>query len=88
MHDVITGFYEPNATDLAANFTRSFGTTINVINGGIECGRYVDKAASRGEYYSKWLEFFDMPAEGDLGCANQASSFPFGGASDVPGYWT
>lgn len=38
MHDVMTGFYVPNSADIAANFTASFGTTINIINGGFECG--------------------------------------------------
>lgn len=87
MHDIMTGFFVPNAVDLAGNFTQSFGSTINVINGGQECGFWNDKAAKRGEYYLKWLEFFDMPAEGGLGCDNQANQFPSGGAGDVPGYW-
>jgi len=87
MHDIMTGFYEPNATDLAGNFTQSFGTTINVINGGQECGFVNDKATKRGEYYLKWLQFFGMPAESGLGCENQANLFPNGGAGNVPGYW-
>lgn len=84
MHDVMTGFFEPNATDLGLNITASFGTTINIINGGIECGQLPEnsKAASRGEYYLEWLNFFGMPAEGDLGCGNQASYFPYAGAGD------
>lgn len=86
MHDVMTGFYVPNATDLNANFTASFGTTINIINGGFECGNVSSKAASRGEYYLKWLDFFGMPAEGGLGCEDQ-SSFPYGGAGNASGYW-
>lgn len=73
MHDVMTGFFEPNAIDEGNNITASFGTTINIINGGFECGQTPEnsKAASRGEYYLKWLEFFGMPPEGDLGCGNQ-----------------
>ena len=38
MHDVMTGFFEPNAKDLAANLGANFGTSTNVINGGVECG--------------------------------------------------
>ena len=38
MHDIMTGFYMPNEIDLASNFTAGFGATINVINGGLECG--------------------------------------------------
>ena len=38
MHDIMTGFYMPNEIDLTSNFTAGFGATINVINGGLECG--------------------------------------------------
>lgn len=38
MHDVMTGFFQPNEQDAAANITATFGTTTNIINGGIECG--------------------------------------------------
>jgi hypothetical protein len=37
MHDVITGFWHPNEADNKANITNGFGSTINIINGGIEC---------------------------------------------------
>jgi len=33
MHDIITGFWVPNAADTAAGFKAGFGATINVING-------------------------------------------------------
>ena len=89
MHDVMTGFFVPNAKDKAANFGATFGTTINIINGGYECGNGSSKSVSRGQYYTKWLEFFGMPAEpSGIGCANQRSSFPVGGTGDTPGYWT
>jgi hypothetical protein len=34
MHDIITGFWVPNAADTSAGFKAGFGATINVINGG------------------------------------------------------
>ena len=43
IHDVATGFLEPTAADRAANVGPTFGTTINIINGGIECGNGHDK---------------------------------------------
>jgi hypothetical protein len=70
MHDVMTGFYVPNAVDNAGNFGAKFGTTTNVINGGLECGQWSEKAIKRGEYYLEWLNFFDLPAETDVGCAD------------------
>jgi len=89
MHDVITGFFEPNATDLANKITATFGTTINIINGGVECGQSPEnsKAASRGQYYLKWLSFFKMPAEDGLGCGTMSNWFPWGGSGQVSGYW-
>lgn len=73
MHDVITGYYEPNGTDSANNMTSSFATTINIINGGLECGKGFgyDKVVKRGEYFLEWLNFFGLPAEGNLDCGNQ-----------------
>ena len=70
MHDVMTGFFIPNAADIAANVGAKFGTTTNIINGGLECGGWNSKAISRGEYFNKWLGFFGLPEETDVGCAN------------------
>jgi len=66
IHDVVTGFFEPNDLDLQVGMTASFASTINIINGGLECGQgegTSDKVKKRGEYYTEWLNFFDMPAE-------------------------
>jgi len=38
MHDVVVGHFKPNSYDLKSNIEDGFGTTINIINGGIECG--------------------------------------------------
>ena len=86
MHDVMTGFFIPNSADAAVGIGADFGTTTNVINGGLECGNGSSKAVSRGEYYTEWLAFFGLPAEDNIGCASQGR-FPSGGAGDVPGYW-
>lgn len=73
MHDVMTGYFHPNASDISSNIGASFATTINIINGGLECGKGFgyDKVKKRGEYFLEWLNFFDLPAEGDLDCGNQ-----------------
>jgi len=82
MHDVMTGFFEPNSIDIGANVGANFGTTTNIINGGLECGNGSSKAVSRGVYYNEWLGFFGLPTETDVGCANQSSGLPSGGAGD------
>ena len=72
MHDIMTGYFVPNSTDITNNMTASFASTINVINGGLECGRGFgyDKVKKRGEYYLEWLNLFGLPAESDLDCGN------------------
>ena len=80
MHDVMTGFFEPNQADLDNGLDVSFGTTINIINGENECNRSVETAASqrRASYYTRWLEFFSMPLEGEgLTCSQQVGYFPW-----------
>ena len=77
MHDVITGFFEPNDVDEKANIRADFGTTINIINGGQECGSdgSEKKAKSRGDFYNKWLAHFKLDTESGLSCADQTKGF-------------
>ena len=44
MHDVMTGNFEPNDVDLQNNIKASFGTTTNILNGGVECGPWKNEA--------------------------------------------
>ncbi len=62
IHDVMTGFFKPNAIDQANNIGATFATTVNIINGALECtkGMNYDKVKQRGNYYKKWQEFFGM----------------------------
>jgi chitinase len=39
MHEVATGFWKPNTKDGKADIDFGFGATINIINGGLECGK-------------------------------------------------
>ena len=89
MHDVMTGFFEPNATDTTNNVGANFATTINIINGGLECGNGFgyDKVVRRGQYFTEWLSYFGLPSEGDLDCGNQPKNLSYGGASTVNMYW-
>jgi predicted chitinase len=41
-HDVMTGKWQPNAADKAANRTPGFGMTINIVNGEVECNQGED----------------------------------------------
>ena len=90
MHDLVTGFFEPNIIDRLRGMTPSFASTINVINGGLECGKGLgtDKVKKRGEYYEEWLNFFGLPeTDEDLDCGLQPSSWPAGSSSDITMYF-
>jgi hypothetical protein len=42
MHDVMTGFWQPNSTDSGTNIDSGFGATVGIINGQEECGQGSD----------------------------------------------
>ena len=42
IHDVVTGYFIPNAYEESINIDGGFGTTTNIINGGLECGPGID----------------------------------------------
>jgi hypothetical protein len=57
MHDAILGFFEPNSIDQAGNLcTGCFGSTTNIINGGLECGFDSYKARMRIDYYDYYCQ--------------------------------
>ena len=80
----------PTDADVGAGITASFGTTINIINGGHECGKSTEteQAAHRIQYYKEFLDWFDLPLENEegLSCKNQ-HLFPTDGFGAAPGYF-
>jgi len=61
MHDVVTKFYQPNDADKNNGIRGTFGTTTNILNGGVECNKGHNlKAEQRGEYYKEFLEYFGI----------------------------
>ena len=74
MHDVATGFWTPNSVDKAAGFTAGFGTTINVINGAVECGAVNANADNRSSYYQSLMSFFGLSTATEVvKCATEAN---------------
>jgi len=43
MHDVLTGFMVPTEADKKVGIGANFGTTVNIINGGVECRQGQEK---------------------------------------------
>ena len=46
MHDIVTGFWQPNGTDQNMKIFSGFGATNAIINGEDECNKYYDTDAS------------------------------------------
>lgn len=76
-HEIITGTWKPNANDLLKGRLSGFGATVNVINGGVECGNGTDleKTAYRYKYYQYFCKYFQVSPGENISCSNQK---PFG----------
>jgi hypothetical protein len=80
MHDIVTGHFQPNDADTDAGIMGGFGSTINIINGGDECGWASPSAAKRGQWYQAFLSHFGITDNsGNDGCESE-SAFPYGSA--------
>ncbi|WP_156152579.1 glycoside hydrolase family 19 protein [Flammeovirga sp. OC4] len=89
-HDVMVGNWEPTSYDLENNRLPGFGVTVNIINGGLECGSGTEKAKvlSRIGHYERHSSILNVTTDLDgqsscnaCGCANQR---PFGGNEPEP----
>lgn len=76
-HDIMIGKWTPNADDIQKGRLPGFGATVNVINGGVECGSGSDipKTKYRYQYYLYFCKYFNVLPSDNISCANQK---PFG----------
>lgn len=76
-HQVMSGEWTPSPADLTAGRHPGFGATVNIINGGVECGSGTDKAQTKNRYgyYEYFCHFLQASAGDHIGCADQQ---PFG----------
>ncbi len=90
MLSVVEGSWVPNEADKARGISPGFGATINIINGGIECGHGYDKpqALNRIAYYKAFAAYLGVPIGADevLGCKDQ-DSFSNEGAGALNIHW-
>jgi len=57
-HDIMAGQWEPTAKDSAAGRGLGFGTVVNVINGGLECGtNHSERTKYRYGFYQYFCDF-------------------------------
>ncbi|CAL5049735.1 unnamed protein product [Urochloa decumbens] len=70
-HDVITGQWTPCSADQAAGRLPGYGVITNIINGGLECGRGVDRIG----FYKRYCDLLGVSYGDNLDCYSQR---PFG----------
>jgi basic endochitinase B len=76
-HDIMVNKWIPNENDLLKGRLPGFGATVNVINGGVECGtgKDLEKTSYRYQYYLYFCNYFKVTPGDNINCANQK---PFG----------
>jgi len=72
-HEVITGLWKPNEKDLSNGRSIGFGNTLNIINGGLECGKGYDllKSEYRYKYYELFCKYLNVPIGENVKCTFQ-----------------
>merc|ERR1740128_83839 len=89
MLHVIDGTWQPNQEDKKNKIEPGFGSTIMIINGGIECGHGYEKpqATNRQNYYKNLAKYFKIDISNEeLSCAHM-KQFSKGGAGSLFIYW-
>jgi chitinase len=70
-HDAVLGRWIPSSEDVAAGRAPGFGMTMNIINGGLECGIPADASVlDRIRFYRHFLTLFETTEGDNVECAN------------------
>jgi basic endochitinase B len=73
-HDVMVERWQPSSGDLAAGRAPGFGMTINIINGGLECGMPTDdRVRDRIRFYRHFATLLGVSEGDNLECASMQS---------------
>ncbi|KAG6540091.1 hypothetical protein Mapa_018546 [Marchantia paleacea] len=72
IHDVMVGKWNPSQSDINADRRAGFGQTINIINGGIECGKWNQNANNRVQFYRNFCATLSVDPGENLDCTNSA----------------
>lgn len=76
-HAVMSGGWTPDPSDANKGRTAGFGMTINIINGGLECGKPTnDKVERRVRFYRQFCQMLAVTAENNVYCNGMT---PYGG---------
>ncbi len=76
-HDIMLGYWIPTDDDILKNRMPGFGATVNVINGGVECGagEASERTRYRYSYYKYFCDYFKISPGENIDCDHQS---PFG----------
>ena len=76
-HNIMVAKWTPTNDDIQKGRLPGFGATVNVINGGVECGSTTGilKTTYRYQYYHYFCNYFHVSAGDNISCADQK---PFG----------
>ena len=75
-HDIMYQRWVPNQRDSIGGRFPGFGAVVNVINGGIECGKPLSGPANdRFGYYTYFCQYFNVSPGENINCTTQK---PFG----------
>jgi hypothetical protein len=76
-HNIMVGNWKPTADDVAKGRVPGFGATLNVINGGVECGTGTEQqhTKDRYDYYRYFCQYLQVSPGENISCSNQT---PFG----------
>ncbi len=73
-HDVMTDAYAPTPDDAAAGRLPGFGLTVNIINGGLECGHGSDdRVNDRIGFYERFTTILGTTPGDNLDCGSMRS---------------
>lgn len=68
-HDVMSGHWNPTPDDEARGRIPGFGMTINIINGGLECGQSTDERVERRvSFYRQFCQILEVTAGSNVYC--------------------
>lgn len=68
-HEVMSGLWNPSPEDVNAGRRPGFGMTINIINGGLECGRPTDERVERRvNFYRQFCQMLGVSADDNVYC--------------------
>ncbi|NJL10794.1 MAG: hypothetical protein HC908_13215 [Calothrix sp. SM1_7_51] len=68
-HEVMSGGWTPSPDDTSKGRVPGFGMTINIINGGLECGRPSDgRIESRVKFYKQFCQMLGVVADDNVYC--------------------